>query len=86
MFALLPALATAVASEFITDETILKWVGFAGSIVAKGFQVDDRLGGLTMHIEQMVAEERNPTTEEWGMLQARSDVAHETIQSWRIGA
>lgn len=84
MFAILPSLAMALASEFIDNQAVLKWVGFAGEIINKGIQVDERLQALDDHIKQMVAEGRNPTQDEWDVLQARSDVAHQKIQSWRL--
>ncbi len=83
---LLPTLVMALASEFISNDTVLKWIGFGGEIVTKAFEVDERLKALTEHIETMVAEEREPTEEEWKDLQARSDIAHDAIQSWKLPA
>ena len=86
MLAMLPALLTALASEFIDNGTVLKWVGFAGEIVNKGVNVDARLGELTDQIKQMVTEKRDPTPDEWKSLQERSDIAHATIQDWKPSA
>ena len=86
MFAILPSLALALASEFISNENVLKYVGLAGEIVNQAFEVDSRLEGLNAHILQMVSEQRNPTEAEWATLTARSNVAHDTIQSWTASA
>lgn len=82
---LFPALLKALASEVINDETIRKWVGFAGEAVASGVAVEGKLQALVDEIERMVAEDRNPTTDEWEALRQRSDVAHATIQNWKPG-
>ena len=85
MFAILPSLALALASEFIDNDNILAWVAMAGQIVSSGFETDVKLQELSVHIQQMVAEERNPTQAEWDAMAARSEAAHDAIQNWRPG-
>jgi hypothetical protein len=64
------------------DEAITKWVTFLGALLEQGDVTTAELNALKDHINQMVLECREPTAEEFEVLKARSDAAHETIASW----
>lgn len=82
---LLPVLARAIASEFIDDEQILKWISVAGAVVVAGANVEVDLGELVRQMEMMVAEGRNPTEDEWASIKARKEAADKIISEWRPG-
>ena len=82
---LLPVLARAIASEFIDDEQILKWISAAGAVVVAGVNVETGLGDLVTQMETMVAEGRNPTEDEWSAIKARKEAADKIISEWRPG-
>ena len=77
---LFTAINTALGTAGISNDTVSKWVDFAASLFSRGDPTQEALQALVDHINQMVAENRNPTTDEWNALKARSDAAHARIQ------
>lgn len=55
----------------------------AAVAIERGTEGAAQLKALVADLERMVAEDRNPTPEEWDALKARSDAAHSTIQNWK---
>lgn len=60
---------------------IPKYLDMLAAIVERGGVAKEELVALKAHINQMVAEDREPTQEEWDTLRGRSDDAHATIQN-----
>lgn len=79
------AIAGAARSPAIGRETVAEWAQLLSDLVGTGGAADADLVALRDQIEQMVAEEREPTADEWASLRGRSDSAHETIQGWTPG-
>lgn len=86
IIALLESLIPAIANDLISNEKVQHYIAAAIAIIKSGFAVDEKVKALSDHIRQMVAENRDPTAEEWDALLARSDVAHEAIQAWKPDA
>ena len=86
MPAILLTLLTTLAgsSDILSGKAIANYLGLAIGLVGLVGETDEALSALHDDIKRMVAEGRDPTDEEFGMLKARSDAAHEGIQSARM--
>ena len=66
--------------------TIAKYLDVLAVVVAQGQAAYDDLKQLRALIMVMVNEQREPTNEEWAVLEARSNAAHDRIQGYDIDA
>lgn len=80
---LLLALGQAARTPAIQQESIAVWIELAGRLIQKGSEADAALRALEAQIRRMVAEQREPTEQEWESLRARSDAVHHAIQNWK---
>ena len=83
MPAILLTILTTLAgsSDVFSGKAIANYLGLAIGLVGLVGETDEALSELHEQIKKMVAEGRDPTDEEFGMLKARSDAAHEGIQT-----
>lgn len=84
--ALLKALADTAASAQPGQESeklgdLAEYLDLASTAAQRTEGAREALIALTTQIQGFVAENRDPTDEEWSALRARSDAAHETIQA-----
>lgn len=73
-------LARATGREEVAP-AIPRWLSMIQAFIERGNATKVELNALKAQIVQMVNEGREPTDEEWSALQARSDAAHDAIQS-----
>lgn len=77
---LFSALARA-SNQVGAQPAIPRWLDMIAAFIEQGGVGVQELNALKLQIQTMVRENREPTDEEWADLQARSDAAHEAIQS-----
>lgn len=82
---LLFAVSAAAKLPEVGADAVARWTSLAGDVLRSGQDVDRRLKELKASVEQMVAENRAPTPQEWADLRNRSDSAHDVIQNWSEG-
>lgn len=85
---LLPQLIT-MASELTRvagNGTISRILDILGALAARGEGAYDDLLQLRKVISAMVADDREPTEEEWRLMQLTSDDLHASIQSYDFSA
>lgn len=70
----------ASAEKFKESATVARVLSLAAFAVERGEAGRHALEVLCAKIDEMVAQGREPTAEEWAGLRARSDTAHEAIQ------
>ena len=78
--AALPSLM-GIAEGVFSGSTVFKWVNLAMGIVIEGIEVRKRMAALDDQIKMFIAEDREPTADEWRSMMARSDAAHDIIQN-----
>lgn len=79
----LPTLTKAIASEFISNDKVIEWIGAVFGIIGHGAEIEEKLQPLIDQMEQLLAEKRPPTEDEWDVWRKRKESAEKTILDWR---
>lgn len=80
-WAILSMLLQTLASSGLSGEKVSGYLAFMSGLFGRGAPTEAELKDLKELIEKMVAEDRVPTEAEWAVWRARSDAAHDRIQS-----
>jgi hypothetical protein len=67
-----------------TQGAVPKYLDILAVVVGQGAKAYDELVALKDLVLTMVQQQREPTAEEWRTMQARSDIANSTIQSYNF--
>lgn len=80
-WAIVSMILQTLASSGLTGEKVTGYLAFLSGVFGRGAPTEQELKDLKALVEKMVAEDRVPTEAEWAEWRARSDAAHERIQS-----
>jgi hypothetical protein len=77
----LSTVSTLAIGDATKSQSVSKTLAYAATLLEKGAEGEEKLKELTSELQVMVAEGRDPTSDEWDALKLRSDAAHAAIQN-----
>lgn len=72
----------AQASGIDNAATVNRYARIASNIISGGSEVESKLAALTEQLERMVAENRDPTDQEWATLQGKITSNGAILDAW----
>lgn len=81
--AFLRAVGQAAVANGISAGAVLTFTNLGAALIDRDTDASEEMQTLTLDIERMVVQNREPTQEEWDEWSTRSSTASNIIQAWR---